>query len=170
MKQVTNNKIYLGLGGNLGDPLSQFIEARQRLGGHPQIEIKSSSPIYQTPAIGGPAGQPDYHNAVLEIETKLSPRDLLETCQEIETACGRTREVRWEARKLDIDLLFFGQQVSEIPQLTLPHPRLHNRHFVLLPLADLAPGFLHPRLHRTASDLLNELPEPEGITKISENW
>ena len=170
MNQQTTNKVFLGLGGNLGSPLDCFIEARQRLSDHPRIDLKASSPAYRTPAIAGPTGQPDYLNAILEIATDLSPRQLLEICLDIELACGRTREVRWAARTLDIDLLFFGQLLADEPQLTLPHPRLHSRHFVLLPLADLEPALLHPRLKRTVSDLLNDLPEPTGISKISDKW
>ena len=170
MNQKLTNKVFLGLGGNLGQPLDCFIAARWRLAEHPQIDLQASSPIYRTPAVGGPEGQPDYLNAVLELETDLSPRQLLHLCLEIELASGRTREVRWAARILDIDLLVFGQQVSDDFQLTLPHPRLHSRHFVLLPLVDLEPELWHPILKRTMNDLLNDLPAAVGISKLSENW
>lgn len=170
MNQALTNKAFLGLGGNLGQPLDCFIAARQQLAEHPKLELKASSPVYRTPAVGGPEGQPDYLNTVLEIATDLTARQLLDLCLEIELACGRTREARWAARTLDIDLLVFGQQISDDSQLTLPHPRLHNRHFVLLPLVDLEPELWHPALKRTMSDLLNDLPAAAGISIISENW
>ena len=164
------DNIYLGLGGNLGDPLGCFIEARQRLSEHPEIILHASSPLYRTPAVGGPAGQPDYLNAALSLSTELSPQQLLDYCLEIELACGRTRDTHWAARTLDIDLLLFNATVSDKPRLTLPHPRLQDRHFVLLPLVDLAPELRHPRLEKTLSQLLHNLPEPVGITKLSHHW
>jgi len=169
IRQMTNN-IFLGLGGNLGTPLDFFREARQQLSQHQHIVLHASSPLYRCPAVGGPAEQPDYLNAVLEVSTGLSPHQLLGICAGIEQACGRTRKVRWAARTLDIDLLLFGQSVSDDPLLTLPHPRLHDRHFVLLPLVDLAPELRHPCLQRTVSQLLQDLPEPTGITKLSDIW
>lgn len=170
MNPETNNRAFLGLGGNLGNPLENFITARQQLADHPSVAVIASSPLYRTPAIGGPEGQPDYLNAVLKIDTNLTPHELLELCQTIELSCGRTREVRWAARTLDIDLLFFGTMRSDDAHLTLPHPRLQERHFVLMPLVDLNPEWLHPRLKRTSSELLNDLPEPVGIIQVAKEW
>lgn len=170
MNKTITHRIFLGLGGNLGRPLDCFIAARRQLAEDPHIEVIAGSPVYQTPAIGGPPGQADYLNAVLEIGTSRSPRQLHHLCREIEAACGRSRGVRWAARTLDIDLLFFGPVIADEARLTLPHPRLHSRHFVLLPLADLAPGLRHPRLRRTVNELLSALPEPVGIRKILEKW
>lgn len=170
MNQETLNRVFLGLGGNLGQPLESFKDARQQLSEHPNIDLKTSSPVYRTPAIGGPAGQPDYLNAILEIATDLSPHQLLDVCHEIEIAGGRARKERWASRTLDIDLLFFGKVISDDDRLTLPHPRMHNRHFVLIPVVELEPELIHPRLKRTVSDLLKDLPEPVGICKILEKW
>ncbi|MDT8421537.1 MAG: 2-amino-4-hydroxy-6-hydroxymethyldihydropteridine diphosphokinase [Desulfuromonadales bacterium] len=170
MTQHADNRVFLGLGANLGQPLEQLQEARKLLSRHRCIDITASSPLYRTPALGGPAGQPDYGNAVLQLTTSLPPRELLDCCLEIEAACGRTRTARWAPRTLDIDLLFYGQTLIEEPGLVLPHPRLHVRHFVLLPLADLAPELKHPRLNQTIGDLLHGLPAPEGICKIMEKW
>lgn len=162
--------VFLGLGSNLGRCLDSLRFARQQLAADPEMTLRASSPLYQTPALGGPAGQPDYLNAVLQLSTSLPPQQLLLRCQKIETACGRTRNVRWEARTLDIDLLVFGDLCQEEEQLTLPHPRLHTRHFVLLPLVDLAPELIHPRLARSMVQLLKELPPAEEIHKLKEHW
>lgn len=170
MNQEANNRAFLGLGGNLGNPLEGFITARRQLADHPSVTVIASSPLYRTPAVGGPKGQPDYLNAVLEIDTDLTPHELLELCQTIELDCGRVRKVRWAARTLDIDLLFFTAMCSDDALLTLPHPRLHERHFVLMPLVDLCPEWIHPRLKRTASELLSDLPEPVGIIQVAKEW
>ena len=170
MTQEQNNRVFLGLGGNLGQPRAAFIAARQRLADHPQVTVTGSSPLYRTAPVGGPAGQPDYLNAVLELTTELSPRQLLELCRELEDASGRTRDIPWGPRTLDIDLLIFGQLLAADPQLTLPHPRMHERHFVLLPLAALAPELHHPGLLKSTRELLHELPEATGVRKISEHW
>ncbi len=126
-------KVFLAFGGNLGQPLAQFRHAVALLQQQPQIKRISCSPVYQTPAIGGPANQPDYLNAVVEIRTDMPADRLLHLCQQIEDQAGRTREVHWGPRTLDIDLLFFADLTIDTPELTLPHPRLHQRHFVLLP-------------------------------------
>lgn len=170
MTASDNKRVFLGLGGNLGEPLELFRQARQRLLEHPQIAELKSSALYRTPPVGGPAGQPDYLNAVLELETDLSAGELLVLCQALEHEGGRTREIHWGPRTLDIDLLFFANVVSAEPELTLPHPRLHLRRFALEPLKDLAPGFRHPLLDRSVVDLLAELPLEAGLSRIKEIW
>ena len=107
---------------------------------------------------------------MVELKTELTPQQLLEVCRKIEDAAGRTRVVRWEARCLDLDLLFFDQLQLATAQLTLPHPRLHQRHFVLLPLADLAAEFMHPGLKLSVAELLDRLPPAEGIRCIATEW
>ena len=170
MTEQSKSRAFLGFGGNLGDPLESFRQARQQLAEHPQIKIISSSPLYQTPPVGGPDGQPDYLNAVVEIQTGLSALDLLQLCRRIEDNAGRVRDQRWGARTLDIDLLLFGHLVMDAPFLTLPHPRLPQRHFVLLPLNDLAAELKHPILNKTINYLLNTLPPAAGITRLNEIW
>ncbi len=170
MTAKNNNRAFLGLGGNLENPLQRFRQARQELTDHPLIRVISSSPIYRTPPVGGPDSQPDFLNAVLEIQTGISAVKLLQHCQQIEDAAGRTRVVHWGPRTLDIDLLFVGELICACPQLTLPHPRLHQRHFALLPLNDLAPQLQHPVLKATIQHLLAALPPAEGITRIYETW
>ncbi len=170
MIEKNKSRAFLGFGGNLGKPLNNFRYARQQLAEHPRIEIVSSSPLYQTPPVGGPAGQPDYLNAVIEILTGLSPLDLLQLCRQIEDGGGRVRGQHWGPRTLDIDLLLFDNLVMDVPLLILPHPRLQQRHFVLLPLNDLAPQLNHPVLNKTIGNLLKALPMAVGITRLDETW
>ena len=163
-------RAFLGFGGNLDKPLNNFRRARQQLAEQPGIEVISASPLYQTPPVGGPEGQPDYLNAAVEILTGLSVFDLLQLCQQIEADAGRARNHHWGARTLDIDLLLIDDLIMDVPLLTLPHPRLHQRHFVLLPLNDLAPEWLHPLFRTTINQLLRALPPAVGITRLNEIW
>ncbi len=170
MTEQNKSRAFLGFGGNLGEPLSNFRHARQQLEEHPQVEVISTSPLYLTPPVGGPAGQPDYLNAVIEILTGLSALDLLQLCHQLENSAGRVRNLHWGSRTLDIDLLLVDDLVMDSPLLTLPHPRLQQRHFVLLPLNDLAPQLNHPVLNETIDHLLQKLPTAVGITRLNETW
>ena len=170
MTETKKCRAFLGLGGNLGHPLSLFRQCRQSLEEHPQIVQVRSSALYRTPAVGGPADQPDYLNAALELETFLSPGELLKTCQELENAAGRTRQVVWGPRTLDIDLLLYADRIMTTPELTIPHPLLHQRQFVLMPLTDLRPDFVHPVLNRSIADLQAELAEEAGIVLMEKTW
>lgn len=170
MTAQNKSRAFLGFGGNIGDTISHFYHAHQQLTDHPQNTIAGVSPIYQTPAVGGPEGQPDYLNAVVEIETHLSPHELLELCQKIEEEAGRTRDIHWGPRTLDIDILLIDHLIINDSRLTLPHPRLQQRHFVLLPLNDLAPQLCHPQIHTTIAELLAALPPTEGISKLTKKW
>jgi 2-amino-4-hydroxy-6-hydroxymethyldihydropteridine diphosphokinase len=131
-------RAYIGVGANLGDPLQALRSAREALQGSSGIQLTGSSPIYRSAPVG-PAGQPDYLNAVLAVDTTLSPHELLSRLQAIEDQAGRLRAERWGARCLDLDLLLHGDAVIDTPRLQLPHPQLYRRNFVLLPLADLCP-------------------------------
>ncbi len=170
MKEQNTNRVCLGLGGNIGDPLKQLRRARRELAEQRQVTVVAASPFYRTPAVGGPAGQPDFLNAVLEIETTLPPRQLLHLCQAIENSAGRNRDIHWGPRTLDIDMLMVDNLVMDDPLLTLPHPRLQERHFVLLPLNDLAPQLRHPLLTKTMAELLAGLPAAEGISRLCTEW
>lgn len=174
MPQMTadknSNQVFLGFGANIGSPLAQFRQARAQLNEHRQINVISSSPIYRTPAIGGPENQPDFLNAVVEVQVAMSAQSLLHVCRQIENMAGRTREIHWGPRPLDIDLLFFSDQLIDTPELTLPHPRLHQRHFVLLPLSNLASDLHHPLLKCSVTELLEQLPPVDGITQIQDSW
>jgi len=122
----------------------------------PGIQVTKSSRLYRTPPLG-PAGQPDYLNAVIAIETTITPQTLLEVLQGIENISGRVRGKRWGARTLDLDIISFNGVQIESDTLVLPHPEMHRRQFVLRPLCDLAANWQHPRLGISAADMLQEL-------------
>jgi 2-amino-4-hydroxy-6-hydroxymethyldihydropteridine diphosphokinase len=129
----------LALGANLGDPAATLQAAVRELAEHEGIELTGVSPVAVTAAVGGPAGQPDYLNLVLSVETTLAPRQLLAACHAVEQAHHRTREVRWGPRTLDVDVITYADLASDHPELTLPHPRAHERAFVLVPWSWLDP-------------------------------
>ena len=157
---------YLGLGSNLGDRLDFLQMARQRLDEHPGIELAASSDLYRSAAMGGPADQPDFLNAVVAIRTSLPPKPLLDNCLDIERQLGRIRQERWGARTIDIDLLLFGGLQCDRAGLTLPHPRLHERPFVLHPLNELAPNLEHPGLGVTIARLVQGCKVDAGLTRL----
>ncbi|MFO7577511.1 MAG: 2-amino-4-hydroxy-6-hydroxymethyldihydropteridine diphosphokinase [Pelovirga sp.] len=170
MTETNRCRAFIGLGGNLGDPLRCFREVRQSLSTAPATLVVASSPLYRTAPVGGPAGQPDYLNAVIELQTALPPNQLLTFCRHLEQSAGRRRTVRWGPRTLDLDLLFVGDRVLSTPRLTLPHPRLHQRRFVLQPLCDLAAELIHPLFGLTVAALLTALPRDEGVTQMQTDW
>lgn len=161
---------YLALGANLGDRQAQLAGARTQLAAAPGVRVAAASPLYETDAVGGPAGQPPFLNAVLRVETTLAPRALLELCLAVEQHFGRRRDERWGPRTLDLDLLFYGDAVLDEPGLVVPHPQLHRRRFVLVPLAALAPGLLHPVLGRSVRELLADLPAGEAVRLLADRW
>ncbi|QCU79220.1 2-amino-4-hydroxy-6-hydroxymethyldihydropteridine diphosphokinase [Citricoccus sp. SGAir0253] len=129
----------LALGANLGDPAATLQAAVRALAEREGIELTGVSPVAVTAPVGGPAGQPDYLNLVLAIRTTLAPRALLAACHAVEQAHHRTREVRWGPRTLDVDIIAYADLASDVPELTLPHPRAHERAFVLAPWSWLDP-------------------------------
>lgn len=134
-------RAWVGLGGNLGNVETTLMEALWAIDALPQTSIRAQSAFYRTPAWGR-TGQPDFLNAAVELQTRMKPRVLLEHLLAIEVRFGRVRgnEERWGPRKLDLDLLVFGDLELDEPGLHLPHPRLHERAFVLVPLAEIAPS------------------------------
>ena len=127
---------FLGIGSNLGDRLATLQRAVELLAAQPNLKVIRSSRVYETIPVGGPS-QPDYLNAVIEVETTLSARDLLAACGRVEAALGRVRRERWGSRTIDIDILTFDDELIEEPDLIVPHPRMHERGFVLAPLLEL---------------------------------
>ncbi|MFN7926441.1 MAG: 2-amino-4-hydroxy-6-hydroxymethyldihydropteridine diphosphokinase [Blastocatellia bacterium] len=153
---------YIALGSNLGDRLGYLRSAVASLAAHPNINVVAHSRIYETAPVGGPAGQGAYLNAVVGVSTSLGAHALLAVLQAIETANGRTRTVTWGPRTLDLDLLLFGDEIIAEPDLTVPHPRLAERNFVLAPLCDLIPAFLLPGSMKTVQSLRQQACE-EGL-------
>ena len=133
-------RVYLGLGSNLGDRRHFLREAVESLPG-----VVAVSPVYETDPVGGPGGQGPYLNLVVAIDTELAPRSLLAICHRLESAAGRVRGERWGPRQLDVDILWIeGASVTE-PDLAVPHPRMRERRFVLVPLRDVAPDLVSDR-------------------------
>ncbi|MBU0510313.1 MAG: 2-amino-4-hydroxy-6-hydroxymethyldihydropteridine diphosphokinase [Chloroflexi bacterium] len=146
-----NHIIYIALGTNLGDRPANLLAAVAAL--PPDVCVTAESPVYQT-APWGYTDQPDFLNQVVRGETVLPPNKLLAYLKEIETNVGRTPTFRYGPRVVDLDILFYDNLTLEQPDLTIPHPRLHERAFVLIPLADLAPSLRHPISKATISELL----------------
>lgn len=145
------NLVAIALGSNLGDSRTILMAAIDQLSQDPKIKLQATSHWYQTAAVGPP--QPDYLNGCVSILTTYSPEVLLEKLLAIESQFGRVRRERWGPRTLDLDVLLFGQSVIQTPTLTVPHPYLHERAFVLAPLAEICPGWIHPVLKRTIAEL-----------------
>ena len=159
--------VYIGIGSNLERPVQQVLQARDALAGLPDTRLLGFSPLYRNPAVG-PGEQPDYVNAVAAMETRLAPLELLDALQAIEANQGRVRgSVRWEPRTLDLDLLLYGDCEISDERLTLPHPRMRQRAFVLKPLLDIAPGLDVPGLG-SVTKLLGAVSEA-SLQRIDEN-
>lgn len=133
-------RAFVALGSNLGDRRGHL---RRAVAGLPGVVAVSG--VYETDPVGGPGDQPPYLNAVVELDTDLGPRDLLDVGRRLEAEAGRARAERWGPRTLDVDILLVGDLVVDEPDLQVPHPRLRDRAFVLVPLHDLAPDIAGPR-------------------------
>ena len=141
---MTAERVFVGLGANLGDAGATLRQALVQLAALPGTRVVAASRLYRSAPVD--AAGPDFINAVAELATTLDPLPLLHALQGIEQQHGRQRPCRNAPRTLDLDLLLYGQRVIDNTALTVPHPRLHQRAFVLLPLLELAPDLLHPRL------------------------
>lgn len=153
---MTDIRCFIGLGSNLEDPLQQVQRALQELGEQPDIHLQRHSPLYRSDPVG-PAEQPDYINAVAEIWTSLEPLALLDRLQWLELCHQRVRLQHWGPRTLDLDLLLYGDLILDTERLTVPHPYMTQRSFVLYPLADLEPELVLPD-GRTLNQYLADCP------------
>ena len=158
------NKAYLLTGGNEGDRYLNMQQARTNIE-HICGRLLQVSSLYET-APWGKTDQPDFLNQVLLIETKWSPRELLKAILQLEEKGGRIRTVKNAPRTIDIDILFYDQMVIEEPGLSIPHPRIADRRFVLEPLNEISPGYEHPVLHKTIHQLLLECTDQLAVKKI----
>ena len=136
-------KAYLGLGSNMGDRAHQLQQAIQIIDRFQHIDVTSVSPIYETEPVGY-TDQPQFLNLCIEIETTLKPQELLKRCLETEQALHRVRKIRWGPRTLDVDILLYGNEIIEEDNLIIPHPRMVERAFVLIPLNDIASKHIEP--------------------------
>lgn len=153
MNEKLRHIVYLALGTNLGERISNLNDAIRILEG--VLSICRYSPVYETPPWGY-LEQPSFLNQVLEVETDLSPRDLHLFTRQVETQIGRAKTFQYGPRKIDIDILFYDNVVMESPELTIPHPRIEGRGFVLMPMADLVPELIHPVSGKTILQLCRE--------------
>lgn len=156
---------YIGLGSNIGDKAGNILKALDILGQLNEIKITNVSSFYETEPIGY-EDQDWFVNAVAQIETTLPPTELLGAFKKIEQTMGRKNIIRWGPREIDIDLLIYDQLCLDSPELVIPHPRLHERAFVLGPLAEIAPELIHPILKKTIAELLSELQSQKAVNKI----
>lgn len=160
---MTEPAVFVALGSNLGDRaanLARGVSGLRERG----LRITARSSVYETEPVGGPAQGP-YLNAVVQAETGLGPEEVLATCLDVERGAGRVRSVANAPRTLDLDLLLFGDTVLEAEGLAVPHPRLHERRFVLVPLAEIAPAARHPVLGLTAREMERRCPDPAAVSR-----
>jgi len=160
---VKGVEIYLALGSNLGDRMGNLASAVEHLS--QKVNIKKVSTVYETEPVYYKE-QSLYLNAVLSTVTELEPSDLLRFVKSIESDLGRQPSFRNAPRTIDIDILFYGDQVAETAELIIPHPRIAERAFVLVPLAEIAPGLVHPVLQKSVSELLAMVKGVDGVRKF----
>ncbi len=166
------HRAFIGIGTNLGDKAANYREAITRIAGLPGSRVLLQSSVYETDPVSDATLKGPFFNGVIEIETELTADALMRRLLAIERAMGRKRAPgrkaarlpRYRPRVIDLDLLFFDQEIRATPALTLPHPRLQERRFVLAPMAEVAPALIHPKLNVTISDLLANLKSAQRVT------
>ena len=160
--------VFIGFGSNVGNRLDFCDRAVTLLSLLPHSEVHGVSPLYETEPVSDHAhpGAGWFLNGIVQLQTDITPRSLMTVCREIERSLGRDEGDRKGPRTLDLDILFYGQRIIEEPDLVIPHPRLHQRRFVLAPLADLDASWEHPVLHRTVLQLLNETDDACVVRRL----
>ena len=169
-QQIAQNEqtsVWLGLGANLGNRQETLRKSLTQIHSLQSTEVVTLSSLYETEPVGE-RDQPMFLNCVAEIKTGLSPQQLLQELKRIELLLGRQNRKRWREREIDIDILIYGDNYIDEPDLQIPHPELHNRGFVLVPLAELVPNLPHPLLDRTISELLQGLDSTDDVKKLEE--
>jgi len=160
-------RVFIGMGSNLGERAFNLRKASELLAMVPSTKVIRSSSVYETSPVGLP-DQPRFLNAVIELMTSLTARDLLKELKKIEKKLGRKRTVRWGPRIIDLDLLLYGDDVIALEELTVPHPGLSERKFVLVPLAELDPAVVHPVEHETIGVILARCTSTEQVERYQQ--
>jgi len=159
---------YIALGSNLGDRAANITAAVNALRNTPHVKVIRESTLLENPAIGGSGDSPPFLNAMSEVHTTLPPINLLHRLLEIEKELGRVRRAKWEPRIIDLDLILYGDQIIQTAELIVPHPLMHQRRFVLQPLAQLCPDLIHPIQKLSIADLLERMsPAPIDVRNMS---
>jgi 2-amino-4-hydroxy-6-hydroxymethyldihydropteridine diphosphokinase len=153
-------RAFVAVGSNLGDREATIRAALDQLGSTPGVEVRRVSTLLENPAVGGPPDAPAFLNGAAELSTTLGAHALLKRLLEIERSLGRERRERWAPRPIDLDLLLYGDRVLSSDDLVVPHPLMHERRFVLQPLAEIAPDVVHPTLQMSIHGLLDDLERP----------
>lgn len=156
------NISFLSIGSNMGNRLNTFQTAFRLLDENEHIKLVSCSSLYETDPVGY-TDQDCFLNAVFKVETDLKPEELLRTCLQIEQELGRKRDIRWGPRTLDLDILLYNHENVETEILSIPHPRMHERAFVIIPLMELETDINLPKMNTSLSDLLDKIPDKEGV-------
>ena len=158
------NDVFLLLGSNLGDRQAYLQQAIKHIDREIAPVITRSS-VYETQS-WGKTDEPDYLNQVIQLKTDIPAKEILHKILNIEKMMGRKREIKWGSRIIDIDILFYNDLVLDTPGLVIPHPFLQERRFTLIPLAEIAPAYVHPKLHKTVTELLEDCPDTLPVNKV----
>ncbi|WP_026583024.1 2-amino-4-hydroxy-6-hydroxymethyldihydropteridine diphosphokinase [Bacillus sp. J33] len=156
------NTAYIAIGSNIGNRFNNLKEAIARINRLPGIEVVNASSIYETDPVGY-ENQEQFLNMVIHVSTALNPLELLDACLETELTLGRKREIRWGPRTIDLDILLYNHENIETEKLIVPHPRMHERAFVLIPLLEIDSSIRLPKMERPLRSILEDIPDREGV-------
>ena len=162
------HRAFIGVGSNLGIPSENCKKAITLINNHHSIKVMACSSLYHTEPIGN-KNQPWFVNAALEVQTSLTVHELLQKLLKIEQQIGRIRKMKWEARVIDLDILDYDGKILNSKTLTLPHPEMIHRRFVLEPLNEIAGSIIHPLKNKTILELLNNLPQKQMVKKFKQS-
>jgi 2-amino-4-hydroxy-6-hydroxymethyldihydropteridine diphosphokinase len=156
------NTAFISLGSNIGNRYDYLLKAIEYLGQHPNIQLVNTSSVYETDPVGYEE-QDLFLNMVIEIQTDSSAFELLDICLKLELELGRKREIVWGPRTIDLDILLFNQENIKSEKLIIPHPRMLERNFVMIPLSEIKPGIIIPHIEKPLEAWIKELPNKEGV-------